>query len=118
MEPRGRNRWQPLENGPCPKPQQQAKTVAVGCDQLPRAAHGKEGVSGSSPKRALQKLRKGALVSRPTWRFSNSPFVVPKRVCESAKRSGDRLEHLEITPRIHRIGHGRPTADDALVELQ
>jgi hypothetical protein len=26
------------------KAQKQAKTVAVGCDQLPRAAHGKEGV--------------------------------------------------------------------------
>jgi hypothetical protein len=30
--------------------QKQAKTVAVGCDQLPRRAHGKEGVSGSSPE--------------------------------------------------------------------
>jgi hypothetical protein len=27
----------------------QAKTVAVGCDQLPIAAHGKEGVGGSIP---------------------------------------------------------------------
>jgi hypothetical protein len=26
-----------------------AKTVAVGCDQLPAAFHGKEGVDGSSP---------------------------------------------------------------------
>jgi hypothetical protein len=31
------------------KPRNQAETVAVGCDRLPRAAHGKEGVSGSSP---------------------------------------------------------------------
>jgi hypothetical protein len=34
------------------------KTVAVGCDWLPETFHGKEGVSGSSPKRALQKPRK------------------------------------------------------------
>src|SRR5438105_2900592 len=30
--------------------QRQAKTVAVGCDQLPATFHGKEGVSGSSPE--------------------------------------------------------------------
>jgi hypothetical protein len=30
-------------------PRKEAKTVAVGCDRLPRAAHGKEGVDGSSP---------------------------------------------------------------------
>jgi hypothetical protein len=28
----------------------QAKTVATGCDQLPVGAHGKDGVSGSSPE--------------------------------------------------------------------
>jgi hypothetical protein len=33
MEPRGCNRWQPIA-----KRLKQAKTVAVGCDQLPRAA--------------------------------------------------------------------------------
>ena len=32
------------------KPQKQAKTVAAGCDRLPFGAHGKEGVSGSSPE--------------------------------------------------------------------
>ena len=31
------------------KRQEQAKTVAVGCDQLRSAAHGKEGVDSSSP---------------------------------------------------------------------
>jgi hypothetical protein len=33
----------------------QAKTVAVGCDRLPRKRHGKEGVDGSSPPEGLQK---------------------------------------------------------------
>jgi hypothetical protein len=32
------------------KPQKEAKTVAVGCERLPFRAHGKEGVSGSSPE--------------------------------------------------------------------
>jgi hypothetical protein len=31
------------------EPHEQAKTVAVGCDQSREAAHGKEGVDGSSP---------------------------------------------------------------------
>jgi hypothetical protein len=31
------------------KPRKQAKTIAVGCDQLPQEFHGKEGVDGSSP---------------------------------------------------------------------
>jgi hypothetical protein len=35
--------------------QKQAKTVAVGCDQLPRRAHGKEGVDGSSPSEGSRK---------------------------------------------------------------
>ncbi len=40
------NRWQ---MGTPRKRRNQAKTVAVGCDQLPIGAHGKEGVDGSSP---------------------------------------------------------------------
>jgi hypothetical protein len=32
------------------KRQEQAKSVAMGCHQLPETFHGKEGVSGSSPE--------------------------------------------------------------------
>ena len=39
------------------KRREQAKTVAVGCDQLPGRAQGKEGVNGSSPDEAPQKPR-------------------------------------------------------------
>src|ERR671930_2609781 len=42
----GGNQWQ-IESPR--KRQRQATTVAVGCDQLPFGAHGKEGVDGSSP---------------------------------------------------------------------
>ena len=52
MEPSGRNRSQPVANVDGPERLRQAKTVAVGGDQLPESFHGKEGVSGSSPKRA------------------------------------------------------------------
>ena len=38
------------------KPQNQAKTVAAGCDRLPRRSHGKEGVSGSSPEEGSAKV--------------------------------------------------------------
>ena len=33
----------------------QAKTVAVRCDQLRKEAHGKEGVDGSSPSEGLKR---------------------------------------------------------------
>ena len=51
----GRNPWQ---IGPAPKPQEQAKTVAAGCDQLPFGFHGKEGVDGSSPSEGSFKKTK------------------------------------------------------------
>jgi hypothetical protein len=40
---------------PAPKRRKQAKTVAVGCDRLPREVHGKEGVDGSSPSEGSAK---------------------------------------------------------------
>ena len=40
-----------------PKPQKQAKAVAIGCDRLPREVHGKEGVDGSSPSEGLDYLQ-------------------------------------------------------------
>ena len=49
MEPRGCNRWQAVANAVSAKRGRQAKTVAMGCDRLPRGVHGKEGVDGSSP---------------------------------------------------------------------
>jgi len=43
--------------------QKQAKTVAVGCNQLPRRLDGKEGVSGSSPEEGSAKAPEiGALL--------------------------------------------------------
>ena len=49
----GGNRWQIRHRR---KPRNQAKTVAVGCDRLPRRAHGKEGVDGSSPSEGFDKM--------------------------------------------------------------
>jgi hypothetical protein len=47
------NRWQ---IGRLRKRRNQAKTVATGCDQLPRDLDGKEGVDGSSPSEGSAKL--------------------------------------------------------------
>jgi hypothetical protein len=47
------NRWQ---IGRLRKRRNQAKTVATGCDQLPRDIDGKEGVDGSSPSEGLPKV--------------------------------------------------------------
>ena len=49
----GGNQWQIRSE---PKPQKQAKSVALGCDGLPIAAHGKEGVDGSSPSEGFSVL--------------------------------------------------------------
>jgi hypothetical protein len=55
MEPNGCNPWQLVANGTDLKTAQKAKTVAVGCDQLPESFHGKEGVDGSSPSEGSAK---------------------------------------------------------------
>jgi hypothetical protein len=63
------NRWQ--MDGPR-KRGNQAKTVAVGCDQLPKGAHGKEGVDGSSPSEGSAKsLQTGPFAFRSTCTSSN-----------------------------------------------
>jgi hypothetical protein len=67
------NQWR-IDNGA--KPLKQAKTVAVGCDQLPKRAHGKEGVSGSSPEEGSAKApHSGAFPFRSTCRTSNVQWV-------------------------------------------
>ena len=48
----GGKRWQISS---ARKPQEQAKTAAVLCDQLPEPFHGKEGVDGSSPSEGSAK---------------------------------------------------------------
>jgi hypothetical protein len=48
----GGNWWQIPTRGEQFK---RAKTVAVSCDRLPIGAHGKEGVSGSSPEEGSAK---------------------------------------------------------------
>src|SRR6266508_3551143 len=63
MEQSGRNRWQLVATGDARKRLQQAKTVAVGCDQLPIGAHGKEGVDGSSPSEGSAKAAQIAAFS-------------------------------------------------------
>src|SRR5919204_3400667 len=45
------------------RPQNQAKTVAVGCHRLPFGAHGKEGVDGSSPSEGSAKAVQSAAFS-------------------------------------------------------
>jgi hypothetical protein len=55
MEPRGCNRSQSPAKRQVRKPQNQAKTVATGCHQLPEKFHGKEEVDGSSPSEGFTK---------------------------------------------------------------
>ena len=48
MEPSGRNQWQPVADAPAAKPQEQAKSVAFGCEPLPLNLDGKEEVDRSA----------------------------------------------------------------------
>jgi hypothetical protein len=41
MEPPGCNRWQPVANRVAAKAAKTSQTIALGCDRLPIAAHGK-----------------------------------------------------------------------------
>src|SRR5687767_5765872 len=49
----------------------QPKTVAVGCDRLPEAFHGKEGVDGSSPSEGSTKAPEIGCSFRRTCSMSN-----------------------------------------------
>src|SRR5207248_10182391 len=58
--------------GSAQKRREQAKTVAGGCDRSPKAAHGKEGVDGSSPSEGSAKAPEiGAFSFRQTCSVSN-----------------------------------------------
>ena len=71
----GGNQWQMR---PTRMSRNQAKTVAAGCHRLPGAAHGKEGVSGSSPEEGSAKApHVRAYGSAP--QDSHLPSVVPGR---------------------------------------
>jgi hypothetical protein len=94
------------KSGSARKPQTQAKTVAMGCDQLPRAAHGKEGVDGSSPSEGSAKApQNGGFCVDRTCTRREVPIEVP--LCTLAKyasflgeadRTGDYRRTLEERP--------------------
>jgi hypothetical protein len=58
MEPSGRNRWQPVANGTPRKTLKQADPQPAATRRNRVAAHGKEGVDGSSPSEGSQNPRK------------------------------------------------------------
>ena len=75
MEPSGCNWWQPVANGRRRERLRRAKTVAVGCDQLPKEFHGKEGSTVRVRPRALQKRCKRAFLFRTACRCSRLRWV-------------------------------------------
>jgi hypothetical protein len=105
----GGNRWQ---MGLPRKRLEQAKTVAMGCDQLPGPQNGKEGVSGSSPSEALQKPRKsGRFPSKELARAPVCGGMAPSMELsdpESASGGRDgREQAVRSRPRRHRGGCDR-----------
>jgi hypothetical protein len=91
----------------------QAKTVAVGCDQLPRRAHGKEGVDGSSPSEGFRKrpAYRGSLLSvttlasswRTHFRHQLVARVADNGLCRAPFGTRKLLDHM----RVRRKHHGR-----------
>ena len=85
------NRWQM----PTPrKRDKQAKTVAVGCDQLPPNLDGKEGVDGSSPSEGFTKGQQMAFLLPRCERIvpGARPLPVPKtysQATDDACTAGD-----------------------------
>jgi hypothetical protein len=85
MEPRGCNRWataRQSEKGR--KRPNQAKTVALGCDRLPKGAQSREGNAGTraQPAQTLGRLRK-----QPTRRPDS---MIARRGCRVARGQNDR----------------------------
>src|SRR5881394_2664683 len=81
------NRWQ---TGRAGRRRKQAETVAVSCDRLPEAAHGKEGVDGSSPSEGSAKApHVGAFSFRPTCSLLNVRWVW-SRLWSFRVREGER----------------------------
>jgi hypothetical protein len=88
-----------------------AKTVAVGCDPLPRKCHGKEGVSGSSPEEgfAVQPASSAFLLSALTSvHGSNSGLKSMSPTTDTVKWDDIRAKERHVTP----------AAPDALVRLR
>jgi hypothetical protein len=81
MEPRGCNQWRPAANGVSASGPKTGKTVAAGCHQLRSGAHGKEGVSGSSPEEGSAKAPHNGAFSvcvqspRAPLRAGMEPFI-------------------------------------------
>jgi hypothetical protein len=73
MEPSGCNRCQSVANLADLKTAQTSENLAV-CDQLPRRAHGKEGIDGSSPSEGPQRACKSAWCRVRRGEASRSPI--------------------------------------------
>jgi hypothetical protein len=73
MEPSGRNRWQPVASGTRSKPLKQADPQLVAIHGNRFAAHGKEGVGGSSPSEGSAKAPHSSALfrARRPCSFSN-----------------------------------------------
>src|SRR5690349_21428163 len=100
---------------PPPKAQKQAETVAVSCHGWPRAAHGKEGVDGSSPSEAFTKGQQMAFFvasnggRRPT-RFRKP---VPKACPKLLSKPTFWLEHRAAGAKSTSVGRRGSTASGA-----
>jgi hypothetical protein len=94
------NGGNPSQIGRPRKPRKQAETVAVGCDQLPIEAHGKEGVDGSSPSEGFDKNPANqtfVLPARRTLGHISDTFLVPATRRDVSRRRATHAPRPEVT---------------------
>jgi hypothetical protein len=93
MEPRGCSRWQPVADRIGTEAAKTAKTVAVGCDQLPESFQGKKGVGDSSPPEGSAKSPANWTVAAPwrTARRSAAGELPPIRIGGTSGQERERL---------------------------
>ena len=96
MEPRGCNWWQPDANRAASETTEHAQTVAVGCDQLPRRAHGKERVCHRLPP----------VAEVPLSVKEGSTFVLKRQVLRTRRPTG--LDRMTLTASDPVVNHGWP----------
>jgi hypothetical protein len=91
VEKRGGNGAQTVRAFQAPKPPQQAKSLATGCDRLPPKSHGKKGVDGSRPSEGSAKApHVGAFSFRSTCSTSIVRWVW-SRLWSFRAREAERL---------------------------
>jgi hypothetical protein len=115
VERSGRSPPKPTEDGPAPKREKQAKTVAIGFSRPLQGFDGKEGVDGSSPSEGSAKgPHVGAFPFRATCSLSNVGMEPCLELSHSERPRRSALRHGLRTRSSYSDGTGSAPLDSHL----